>query len=472
MNVSPTSERVDPAGIEAFLDAVESDPLIEPHGLIIQRHSHRIAEGYWAPHDRGRGRLVYSLSKSFTGAALGLQICEGRLELDDLVGDHLPEFELHDDAKRLRIRHIASMATGHTDETLGDALAADPSHAVRGFLSLSAPHEPGTVFAYNQPPVLTLAMILERLAGERLSEYLKPRLLDPLGIRTFAWSSWPLQIDRPQVDRAQVDMGFSGVFTDLNAIAKLGQLHLDGGTLDGDNLLPSTWIAEASRTQTENPGGETVDWQQGYGFQLWQSQHGYRGDGAFGQFMVVLPEHDAVVAMFANTDHMQLVLDAMWEHLLPAFDRPGAPGGDDQLAARLDRLALPAAAQRFSTTRLGSLPVEERFTPAPATATTHTTIWSVEIRAGRLLVHEDDPATTGATLDLPLTEVWTTEGNIATSAARHVDGTLTVDVAFLNTPHRLELTMTDGEFISDWGRVPLFGAGISNKLHEIAVAPA
>ncbi len=461
MNTVPSSQGVDAAGIEAFVDALDHDPRIEPHGMIIQRHRHRIAEGYWAPHDPGRQRLVYSLSKSFTGAALGLQIGEGRLTLDDLVSDHLPECfgagqTAHADARQLRIRHIASMATGHTEETLGAALAADPDDVVRGFLSLPAPHPPGTVFAYNQPPVLTLATILERLAGERLSEYLRPRLLEPLAIDTFVWAQ-----------RAETDMGFSGVFTDLDAIAKLGQLHLDGGTIEGHTVLPEAWIAEASRTQTQNPDGDTIDWRQGYGFQLWQSQHGYRGDGAFGQFMVVLPEHDAVVAAFANTDQMQLMLDAMWEHLLPAFERPGSLSADDALAHRLATLELPTVATRRSASlvpRTG----DTTFSPASTTATSHATISSIQVRDGRLIVHEES----GPVLTLPLTETWTTEGNVATSAAHHADGALTVDVAFLNTPHRLELTMANGEFQSTWGRVPLFGGGISHKLGEIAQAPA
>ena len=217
----PSVQGVDAAGITRFVDALEGDERIEPHGLIIQRHGRRVAEGYWAPHDRGRARLVYSLSKSFTGAALGLQISEGLLGVDDLVSDHLPDLfdRAHPDARRLRVRHIASMATGHRDETLGLALGADPDHAVRGFLSLPADAPPGTIFAYNQSPVLTLALLLERLAGERLSDYLRPRLLDPLGIESFDWARWP----------PGIDMGFSGVFTNLDAVARLGQLHLDNG---------------------------------------------------------------------------------------------------------------------------------------------------------------------------------------------------------------------------------------------------
>jgi Beta-lactamase len=107
---SPSEQGVEPRRIAVFVDALENDPRIEPHGLIIQRHGHRIAEGYWAPHADDRARLVYSLSKTFTGTALGLQLGEGRLSLDDLVSDHLPELLDGADAvtRRMKIRHLAT----------------------------------------------------------------------------------------------------------------------------------------------------------------------------------------------------------------------------------------------------------------------------------------------------------------------------------------------------------------------------
>ncbi|TFH16066.1 MAG: class A beta-lactamase-related serine hydrolase, partial [Acidimicrobiales bacterium] len=180
---SPSAQGVRTEGIASFLDALEGDARIEPHGLIIQRHGTRIIEGYWAPHTGDRSRLVYSLSKSFTGTALGLALGEGRLSLDDLVSDHLPELfddDTPDATRRMRIRHIASMSSGHAAETILEAFAADPDDPVHGFLTIPPDAEPGTLFAYNQPPVLTLARILQSVTGERLSDYLRPRVLDPI----------------------------------------------------------------------------------------------------------------------------------------------------------------------------------------------------------------------------------------------------------------------------------------------------
>ena len=240
----------------------------------------------------------------------------------------------------MKVRHIASMATGHDRETFLEALAIDPADPVRGFFTIPPDAEPGTLFAYNQPPVLALATILQRLAGERLTAYLRPRVLEPLGITDLRWA----QI------RPGLDMGFSGVHTNLDAVARLGQLYLDDGVWEGRRILPEGWVADASSVHIENPQREEPDWRQGYGFQLWMSRHGYRGDGAFGQYMVVLPEHDAVVAMFSCTDPMQAVLDLMWEHLLPAMsaDGPSVAGRRRRAGPPPGR---PGAADRRRTSR-------------------------------------------------------------------------------------------------------------------------
>ena len=465
---SPSAQGVDAAGISAFLDAIESDPGVEPHGLIVQRHGMRIAEGYWAPHTGDRSRLVYSLSKSFTGTALGLLVADGRLSLDDLVSDHLPE--LFDDAtpdatRRLRIRHIASMASGHAAETLLDAVVADPDDPVRGFLTIPPDAEPGTVFAYNQPPVLTLVRILQRRAGKRLVDVLRPRVLDPIGAGDLRWRQL-----------AGIDMGFSGVFTNLDTVARLGQLHLDDGMWNGNRVLPEGWVEVASSVQTPNGDWDQIDWQQGYGFQFWMSRHGYRGDGAFGQFMVILPEHDAVIAMFSCTGDMQAVLDAMWEHLLPALgdigdvgddgDDRGGDGADEALAARMAALTLPTAAERLGgAAPIGIVPAQfHRSDSEPP----HFTIIGIETDGQRMTIHEEDESFT-----VPLTEPWTVGDSIAASATRLDDGRIAVDLSFLHTPHRLEIELdpATATFVARWPLMPLFGIGADHRLGALRSLP-
>lgn len=450
---TPAAQHVRAEGIGAFLDVLEQHPDIEPHGLIIQRHGVRIVEGYWAPHTSDRSRLVYSLSKSFTGTALGLALGEGLLGLDDLVAEHLPELfgSVDDRTRRMRIRHIASMATGHDREMMLEAAAADPTDPVHGLFTIAPDAEPGSLFAYNQPPVLALATILQRRCGMRLADYLRTRLLEPLGIDAFRWTS----------TASGVDLGYSGVHTNLDAIARLGQLYLDDGVSDGVRVLPEGWVDAASSVQVPNPQRDEPDWSQGYGFQLWMSRHGYRGDGAFGQYMVVLPEHDAVVAMFSCVETMQLVLDAMWEHLLPAMgDTAIEPSAaDDALRERLETLTLPTAAQRLGGQPL--VPITSGFTRASGSMS-HPTITGVTLDGNRLTVREGETS-----FDVVVGEPWVvSDGWVAASAARLASGHVVVDLIFLTTPHRLEVELDpdDATFVARWPLVPLFGGGMSRRL--------
>jgi CubicO group peptidase (beta-lactamase class C family) len=366
---TPAAEGVDAAGVLALVDALGAEPGVEPHGLMLLRHGKVVAEGWWAPYAPHRPQLVYSLSKSFTSAAAGLAFGDGLIDLDAPVLRYFPELdaEITDRrARAIRVRHVASMASGHLSDTVERALAVDREHLVRGFLSLPVDREPGTVFAYNQPATYTLGTIVQRVTGKTLTQYLRPRLFEPLGIADAFWRQFP----------EGHDLAFSGLHTTVDAIARLGQLHLAGGVWEGRRLLPAEWVAEATRPHVATAGPAPdlgSDWAQGYGFQCWMSRHGYRGDGAYGQYMLVLPEHDAVLALTSDTEDMQRVLDLVWQHLLPAFDSApaagaGAAGGsasgsaaagsasdsaaggdaggdvavaDRELAARLEALALP-----------------------------------------------------------------------------------------------------------------------------------
>jgi hypothetical protein len=146
-------------------------------------------------------------------------------------------------------------------------------------------------------------------------DYLRPRLFDPLGIESPTWSA----------SAQGVSFGAFGLMVRTEDIARMGQLYLQKGLWNGRQLIPMAWTVEATARQTSNGSAPTSDWDQGYGYQFWRSRHGYRGDGAFGQYMLVLPEQDAVVAITSGVGNMQSVMDLVWDKLLPAMSSGALP---------------------------------------------------------------------------------------------------------------------------------------------------
>jgi CubicO group peptidase (beta-lactamase class C family) len=460
----PAAQGVDSLGVQAFLDTIEAAPEIEPHGLMVLRHGHVVASGWWAPYTPERLHLLYSLSKSFTSTAAGFAVAEGLVRLDDPVVSYFPEFsaDITDPRSRaMLVRHIASMASGHEEETIERAVELDPDDMVRGFLLLPPDRDPGTVFAYNQPCTYTLATIVQKVTGQSLTDYLRPRLFEPLGIGEVAWLQGP----------PGRDLGFSGLHATTDAIARLGQLYLQDGVWEGKRLLPSAWVAEATRSHVSTARWDNVDWQQGYGFQFWMARHGFRGDGAHGQFCVILPEHDAVIAMTSASPDMQAELDAMWEHLLPAFGPlplDGRSEADAALAERLAGLSLPPAAGAPAPPAVAEAEAWSRteFAPAGGRIADLPSLTAVAVKQG------DDGAWTlslaedANRLDLPLTGAgWTVDDGDAAVPPTAVSGgwtgpdTLSVDVSFLETPHRLTVTCSLAErtFTARWQVAPLHG---------------
>jgi hypothetical protein len=179
-----------------------------------------------------------------------------------------------------------------------------------------------------------LSAIVQKATGMTVLDYLRPRLFEPLSIENPTWETSPQGISA----------GGFGLSVRTEDIARFGQLYLQKGRWQGKPLLPAAWVEEATARQTSNGSNPNSDWEQGYGYQFWRCRHGaYRGDGAFGQFCVVLPEEDAVIAITSGTRDMQGVLNIVWDKLLPALKPSPLPADDDarkKLEATLSRLAL------------------------------------------------------------------------------------------------------------------------------------
>jgi CubicO group peptidase (beta-lactamase class C family) len=343
---TPESVGIPSSAVHAFLDAVVR-PGQELHSFMIVRHGKVAAEGWWKPFSAERRHLLWSLSKSFCSTACGLAAGEGKLSLDDPVAGFFPDLlpdEPSENLLKMKVRHLLSMAAGHAGEPAFNATGhPDPAWRKR-FLAHPVPNEPGSNFLYNTPATYMVSAIVTKVTGERLLDYLRPRLLEPLGIEGATWEQSP----------EGIDVGGYGLRVRTEDIAKFGLLYLQDGVWEGRRLLPEGWVKEATRAHVSNAlEGEDPstagDWGQGYGFQFWRCRHGfYRGDGAFGQFCVVMDSLDAVVAITACCDDLQAVLEAIWDHLVPSFaDAPLPESSEaDLLRARTENLALDVPQDR------------------------------------------------------------------------------------------------------------------------------
>ena len=311
---TPEAQGVSSAGIRAFIEAADkqTDTM---HSFILVRHGHVIAEGWWKPESAEKPHVMHSLSKSFASTAVGLAVAEGKLSIDDPVLKFFPEDAPTDPSaklKMMRVRDLLTMSTGHQTEPR----FTPDTPWVKTFLAHPVEHKPGAHFQYNSPATHMCSAIVRKVTGQTVLDYLKPRLFDPLGIENPEWGA------SPQGNT----LGGWGLKIRTEDIAKFGQLYLQKGKWNGKQLVPVAWIDQATSKQVSNGSDPTKDWDQGYGFQFWRCRHGaYRGDGAFGQFCIVLPEQDAVVAITADTRDMQAQLNIVWEKLLPAFQRAPMP---------------------------------------------------------------------------------------------------------------------------------------------------
>jgi CubicO group peptidase (beta-lactamase class C family) len=306
---------------------------------MIVRHGHVVAEGWWAPYDRDTPHILYSLSKSFTSTAVGLAVSEGKLSLDDQVLKFFPEDapeEPSANLRAMRVRDLLRMSSGNqTEATIRAEDAAKRNDPwTKTFLAHPVPFKPGTHFLYNSPATYMLSAIVQKVTGMTVLEYLRPKLFDPLGFKDPRW------ITSPQ----GVTVGAYGLSARTEEIARFGVLYLQKGMWNGKQLLPSSWVEQATSMQTSNGSSPTSDWDQGYGYQFWRSRHNsFRGDGAFGQYCMVIPELDAVVAITSGVRDMQKVMNLVWDKLLPTMRPSRLPDNAAvrrQLESRLARLAV------------------------------------------------------------------------------------------------------------------------------------
>ncbi|MCQ2975532.1 MAG: beta-lactamase family protein [Bacteroidales bacterium] len=270
--------------------------------------------------------VMHSVSKTFCAAAIGMLIDEDKIRLSDKIRKFFPdqcppEDEQSEKFMEMSIMDLLTMTCGH--ETEPDVRNSEQDW-VTTFLHHPVKQAPGNWFCYNSVGTYMLSAIVQKVTGEKLVDFLTPRLFEPLNIDKPKWEESPQGIN----------CGGWGLYLKTEDMAKFGQLYLQKGKWNGKQILSEYWIEESSSFQVESvPAGtrpdeveakgltkENCSWLLGYGYQMWRCpENSYRADGARGQYIIVVPEKEAVIAITADTENLQRGLDNIFKYLYPVL---------------------------------------------------------------------------------------------------------------------------------------------------------
>ena len=319
------------AAFQSYLQAVQ-DSAVTMHSIMVLQHGKVLAEKQFAP---DTAHVMHSVSKTFTSTAVGFAISEGLMSLDDKIVDLFPESVPDTIQERLgliTVRHLLTMNSGHgTDPT--NAIRSQDIDWIRAFMEWPIEFEPGTCYCYNSLGTYLLSAAVQKVTGQKVVDYLEPRLWNPLGIEKPFWQESP----------AGINTGGWGLFLHTEDMARMGLCLLGGGKFCDKQVIPADWVAQMSSRQVscvgagmnemqvkaiqEDPDNPAVkyfdpeksDWLQGYGYQMWRCRHNaFRADGAVGQY-IIIPDKDAVVVTTAQEPNMQKEINLIWDIILPAL---------------------------------------------------------------------------------------------------------------------------------------------------------
>ena len=316
-----------PAGIQTAVDAIlaadEADNSVRFESIMVLKHGKVLYEGWYGDAAPDKPHAMHSVSKSFTATAIGMLVDQGLVKVTDKLVDFFPDKlpeEVSDNLKAVTVHDLLTMNCGH--ET--SASYRGGVDWVESFLAHPFVHKPGTWYFYNSLGTYMLSAIVTKVTGEKVLDFLTPRLFEPLHIEVPVWEESP----------QGMNAGGWGLQLRTEDMAKFGQLFLQKGVWNGKRLLSEEWIAEASKYQVPSvPAGtrpdeaaakgltpENSSYMLGYGYQMWRCpENAYRADGARGQYIIVVPDTDSVIAVTADTSDLQAEQNLIYQHLFPAL---------------------------------------------------------------------------------------------------------------------------------------------------------
>ena len=291
VRATPESQGISSDLFAALLRELDTSKDTEMHHFMALRHGKVICECNFAPYPKGMWHITHSMCKSITGMAIGMLIEEEKLKLDENIYDIFPD-HINAFSKIFRpVITVENLLTMTSSVTFNESGIVSGNDWLGSFLNASVNGKPGTEFQYNSLNTYVLSAIVTKRTGETLTEYLTPRLFGPLGITKYYWETCPKGITK----------GGWGLFLCAEDMAKLGQLYLQRGKWNGQQLVSEYWIeiSTARHLKTQN---DTY----GYGYQLWMEQRpgSFEYNGMLGQNVIIYPDMDMVLVTNAGNKEM------------------------------------------------------------------------------------------------------------------------------------------------------------------------
>lgn len=338
---SPEAEGISSEYLYRFINDLRNDDTLDPHGIMILRNGSVITEGTFGAYDQNLWHITHSECKSITALAIGMLIEEGKLSLDDKIikifEKKLPMIALLTQ-KDLTVRHLLTMSSA---VVFNEAGAVTETDWVRCFLESSLRSESGKRFEYNSMNSYMLAAIVHQVSGQGLMSYLRERLWEPLGIEDIYWETCPEGIEK----------GGWGLYIRPEDIAKIGQLVLQNGNWEGQQLVSASWIREAASFQITTPE-HCGNYNYGYHFWVGRNQNVFLFNGMFGQNVLGFPGTGILIVsnagnneLFQQSNFYKLIEQYFSGDYHPEDSLPGNPEAQGRLLELLDSLhrPLPAA---------------------------------------------------------------------------------------------------------------------------------
>ena len=336
---TPAAEGISTQAIINMMDSLMALPECDIHHVMVMRHGKVVAELHPTPFRAEDSHTLYSASKTFTSLAVGIAIDENLLRLDDRVMTFFPDKRTNrvsDNMADMTVRDLLMMASGvEPDWTMRN----NSMDWVKDWLAKPVADKPGSRFQYDSMCTFMLSAIVQRVTGYTMLVYLQKKLFAPMHITVADWETSP----------DGINTGGWGLRVQAETMAKLGQLLLNKGNWNGEQLVSADYVEAACSRLIDGGAKETTpptDGNQGYGYQVWQSKWpgSFRADGAMGQYTVVVPQEDLVVVILGMKLYGHEELACIWNQLMPGLKtEPLKP--ENKLQKKLDKLCTNASLQ-------------------------------------------------------------------------------------------------------------------------------